>query len=75
MQSNLLGPNGTASGWQTTGARYLGKIVTGVQGGKKTTTKMIYFLFFSEMPTKDDLLLILFWDAHKIVGIWERNKK
>ena len=49
--------------------------VTGVQGGKKTTTKMFYFLFLSQMPT-------ILWASQKrirskssFVGISEKNKK
>ena len=35
------GPNGAASGWPAVGARYCGKIVTGIQGGKLSTAKKI----------------------------------
>ena len=38
------GPNGGGSSWPATGARYCGKIVTGLQGGKLSTAKKIQFL-------------------------------
>ena len=38
------GPNGAGSGWPATGARYCGKIVTGIPGGKLSTAKEIQFL-------------------------------
>ena len=35
------GPNRAASGWPAIGARYRGKIVTGIHGGKLSTAKKI----------------------------------
>ena len=38
------GPNGAASGWPVTGARYCWIFFTGIQGGKLSTAKKIQFL-------------------------------
>ena len=76
------GANGAASGWPATGARYWGKIVTGIQGGKLPTAKKIRFLqapvasFVCELFSVFRQLrseLWCYWIAHLSIYIYIYN--